>query len=1162
MIDDDFNESAARRESKMTTYFQLDQANLAGEGDTIHWSGLAGSSRSLAIADACRTSTRPVVVIARDDADATAVLGELRFFASDAGRLLLFLPSTETLPYDQESPPKSIISQRHNVLFQLATGIEKPFILVVSASTFLLRVASPSFWSAEHEVLVPGKEINIGQCVEILEALGYEKVVTARERGEYCVNGLILDIVPIGSPIASRVRFGNDRIESMHGFNVNTQRLAEPLSSCLILPTREFPIDSDAKSRFRAEWRNYFNGIRVDSILEAVISGHEIPSGAEAYLPFFTETVSIAEFLPRNSAVILLEGAMSGSAHFWQSLKARYSDIKTDPRRQVLKPEEIWMGPSWIDDFSREQGRVIITNDRELEDTIDFSGESTGITRSGSIEEIIETIRPWRDGAGHILYCMHSDTRREEMEILSSMLGQNPAWLNNWSEFGRNGVDVAIALAEIDEGFYLSEADLLVVTEKEIFGQIIFQKLDNEIASDADYQRIRDLSILEIDNPLVHLKYGVGRFAGLERYESDGILREFVVIKYAENGKIFVKLTDLHLVSRYSGFDLDKVPLDRASSEKWTIIVANALRDIRSTARALLALHAEKQAFKGAGIPPPDVRFNKFVAEFPFQDTRDQRAAVDAIIHDMVSGAVMDRVVCGDVGFGKTEVAMRAAFLAFAGGFQTAVMVPTTLLAQQHFESFKRRFSSFGVKVVLMTRHNDKKAERVALSGIESGEVHIVIGTHRLIQGDVHYHRLGLFVIDEEHRFGVKQKELIKGFRGRINMLSLTATPIPRTLSMSLHGVRDLSMISTPPAKRLSIRTYVVEHNEGTIREAIRRELMRNGQAFYVHNEIESIEATCDFISALVPEARVRFCHGQMSEMTLGATMSAFYAREFDVLVCTTVIETGIDVPNANTIIIDAADHFGLAQLHQLRGRVGRSQRQAYAYLIQSSHSMSEAGERRLAAMRKATSLGDGYLLATHDLEIRGAGELLGEEQSGQIQLIGFQMYIALLEREIRSLQEGGEGASQIDVEDVYLDAHVDAIIPSEYVADDSLRLALYKRISSATDVSSIEEIRTEMVERFGPIPAEAEPLFTLAQLKIRQREAGVVRLAASAKGATLDVDGQQILLRSRLNSLCNQMPNTWSQETIKTRYRWVKDLPEGEERLSELFDLLDQIAP
>lgn len=1096
----------------------LKNATIPKFGEEVIWSGINGSCRSLAIAQILSGNNSCCLIITNSNDESIAVINELNFFIRD-NIDVLHLPDVETLPYDTEPPHAEVISVRAEILSRLSRINERQFILVTSIHSALRLLPNQSHWS-DHIQIHVGDQFNKIKVIEKLLDLGYRQTEAVNSRGEFCFNNEIFDIVPYGGSHSCRLTVNNEKISSIKKLSLSTQLSSKNIESISLLTSREFSFDFSARQRFVSTWKEYFGPESTrDDIYRSVRDGKLI-SGLESYHPFFNQSISLFDLLPKDCKVIQCQGVNKTARDYEASIDARFSEVTNFRTINTVKPEDLWLSFSRLKEAAKEMGSIVLCNSSESA-SINIGSKETYFERKESVDSAIEMLEPWIEKVKNVIYCMSSDARREEMDFICDMLDQSPEWITDWSQLSESKATSAIALASIEKGFYLPDSSLLVITEREIFGQPIFQKVEIEDSANIEFNRYKDLQTVKVGDPLVHLKYGVGRFNGLVSLDYFGIKREFLTIKYADDGILYVKMEELDYVSRYSGINKEKAPLDSVGSEKWVRGLKSSFTDIKSTAQNLMRIHAEKEVKIGISMGETDHRYEKFCAEFPFQETRDQLAATNDIINDLQSNRPMDRIVCGDVGFGKTEVAMRAAFHAVASGYQVALMVPSTILAHQHYESFKQRFSSFPFKIECMTRFASKTEEKATLKKLSTGEINILIGTHRIIQSDVKYRKLGLLIIDEEHRFGVKQKEKLREMRTDMNLLSMTATPIPRTLSMSMHGIRDLSTITTPPAKRLSIRTSVNRTSNNVIKEAISREILRSGQVFYVHNSIETIEDAADNIRCLFPNIKVAVAHAKMSETMLEDVMAKFYSRKYDVLVCTTIIETGIDVPNANTIIIEKANEFGLAQLHQLRGRVGRSTKQAYAYLCTSTTNLSPDAEKRLNAMVDANSLGEGFMLANHDLEIRGAGEILGEKQSGHIQAIGFQLYMRLLERAIEILKAGqsitGDFKDQLHVD---VELSCSSLIPNDYISSQALRLSFYKRIASVEDQSSLDAIHDEIIDRFGPVPKLLKDHLNLAAVKFGLSKDGVIKVFADDNGGYIQFEPENFVAKSKYNLL------------------------------------------
>jgi transcription-repair coupling factor (superfamily II helicase) len=744
--------------------------------------------------------------------------------------------------------------------------------------------------------------------------------------------------------------------------------------------------------------------------------------------------------------------------------------------------------------------------------------------------------------AGRIMIAADTPGRRELLAETLGAFDLRPTRFETWADFLSADEPLGLAVLPVEEGFVAGDS-LAILTETQLFGGRARPRATRAAADRDPESIIRDLSDLSEGAPVVHEDHGIGRYQGLQALDIDNRPAEFLMLEYAGGDKLYVPVSSLHLISRYTGSSPESAPLHRLGGEQWEKAKRRAARKVRDVAAELLDLYARRQAREGFGFPLDRKMYAEFTSGFPFEETVDQQRSIEAVQNDMVSALPMDRVVCGDVGFGKTEVALRAAFLAVQGGKQAAILVPTTLLAQQHFSTFSDRFADWPVRIELLSRFRSGKQADVVLHDLAEGKVDIVIGTHRLIQRDIRFGRLGLVIIDEEQRFGVRQKERLKQLRAEVDLLTLTATPIPRTLNMAMSGIRDLSIIATPPARRMAVKTLIVQWDRGLLREALQREILRGGQVFFLHNEVRTIDRLAREVGELVPEARIRVAHGQMRERELEQVMLDFYRQRFNVLVCTTIIENGIDVPTANTIVVNRADKFGLAQLHQLRGRVGRSHHRAYAYLvIPDERSMTRDAHKRLEAIASLEELGAGFTLATHDMEIRGAGELLGEEQSGQIQQIGFSLYSELLARAVAALRDGREPELEQPLHrGTEVELHVAALIPDTYLADVHSRLTLYKRIASAADATELRELQVEMIDRFGLLPEAVKNLFEIARLRQQSEKIGVMRLDIGEQGGRLEFSENSTADPRALVRLIRDQPG---------RYRMA-----GPQKLSILLD-------
>lgn len=1128
------------------------------------WGNLNGAALGLAIAEAASAARRFTLLLTADSQSAERLEQELGFFAPDLP--VLHFPDWETLPYDLFSPHQDIISQRVASLYRLPELDHG--VLVVPITTALHRLPPRRFLLGSSLVLDVGQKLDVEQMRLRLEGAGYRCVETVYEHGEFAVRGALIDLFPMGSDLPYRIDLFDDEIETLRTFDPETQRSVDKVESIRLLPAREFPLDKKAVTDFRGRFRERFDvDFRRCPIYQDLASGIT-PAGIEYYLPlFFEETETLFDYLPGNTQVFSLPGIEQAAEQFWSDVRSRYEERRVDPERPLVPPSELFLPVE--DCFARLKASPrVVADSGDLEPGV---GRERFPTRAlpdlaieGKASEPLAALRRFlEEFPGRVLFSAESAGRREVLLELLARLKLRPQEVAGWPEFVASGERLAITIAPLDEGLLLDEPALALVAESPLFGQRVMQRRRRERRSDGGDNVIKNLAELREGAPVVHIDHGVGRYLGLITLEIEGQAAEFLALQYAEEAKLYVPVASLHLIARYTGTDDALAPLHRLGSETWQKAKRKAAEQVRDVAAELLDIYARRAARKGYAFKDPLADYATFSAGFPFEETPDQQAAIEAVVADMLAPKPMDRLVCGDVGFGKTEVAMRAAFVAVHSGKQVAVLVPTTLLAQQHYNSFRDRFADWPVRVEVMSRFKTAKEVEGAANELAEGKVDIVIGTHRLLQGDIRFKQLGLVIIDEEHRFGVRQKEQLKALRSEVDILTLTATPIPRTLNMAVAGMRDLSIIATPPARRLSVRTFVMEQQNTVIKEALLRELLRGGQVYYLHNEVKTIEKCAADLAELVPEARIGIGHGQMHERELEQVMSDFYHKRFNVLVASTIIETGIDVPSANTIIIERADKFGLAQLHQLRGRVGRSHHQAYAYLLTPPRKqMTEDAQKRLEAIANAQDLGAGFVLATHDLEIRGAGELLGEGQSGQIQAVGFTLYMEMLERAVKSIQKGEQpnleqplgGGPEINL-------RVPALIPEDYLPDVHARLILYKRIASAADEDGLKELQVEMIDRFGLLPEPTKNLVRLTLLKLQAEKLGIKKVDAGPQGGRIEFAADTCVDPLVLIKLIQGQPKRYKFEGA-TQFRFLVPMERPEERFNTLEALFERLVP
>lgn len=1115
-------------------------------GSTLSWTGLSGAELSLAIAETAQRTNQPLLLLAPTSGAALQLIEELRFFGMAAADIRFF-NDWETLPYDHFSPHPDIVSERLHQLQQLS--LQTHGITVIAATTLLQRLAPAHYIEAHSLVVKCGDAVDIAALRQRFARCGYQQVEQVLQHGEFAMRGSILDVFPMGSYTPFRIDFFDNEVDSIRIFDLETQRSLEKIPQINLLPAREFPLDEAGIARFRQAWRAEFEGNPANCPLYQDISQGIASNGIEYYLPlFFEQTQSLCEYLPQNAIVISLVDLPTLLQRYWQEINERYQQLRHDNTRPLLAPEKAFFTPEVI--AQQLQSLRCIQNQPAVDPPLHIVNPKSREPYAALKQTIIAAKKP-------VLFTAESLGHRERLLEQFASAQLYPSVCNDWAECTTSQEPLRISIAKLRTGCELDS--LLIISEAQITGQTPeAQKRQNATTQDVN-NIIRNLTELRIGEPVVHIDHGLGRYLGLQTLTVNNQTSEFVTLEYADQTKLYVPVTNLHLISRYGSMEAEKVALNKLGTEQWQKAREKAAKRAHDVAAELLAIHAERANKPGFQFNTPDEQYQQFAAHFPFELTADQVAAISQIITDMSSERAMDRLVCGDVGFGKTEVAMRAAFLAVQSGKQVAVLVPTTLLAQQHYETFKERFAETATQIAVLSRFNSGKQQEKALADLEAGKVDIIIGTHKLIQSDVKFYNLGLLIIDEEHRFGVRQKERLKALRAEVDILTLTATPIPRTLNMALSDVRDLSIIGTPPAKRLAVKTFVHEYAGSVVREALLREIMRGGQAFYLHNSIDTIEQRCRELQQLMPEAKVQAAHGQMPEAHLEKIMADFYHQRFNVLVCTTIIENGIDIPTANTIVIERADKLGLAQLHQLRGRVGRSHHQAYAYLLTPhANLLTRDAEKRLEAISQLEDLGIGFALATHDLEIRGAGEFLGDEQSGHIQTVGFSLYMEFLERAVESLKAGVTfNFSQPLPHSTEVDLQIPALIPENYLPDVHMRLILYKRIASAKTNDELRALETEMIDRFGLLPEPTKHLFAVTQLKLQAEPLGIRKISANKETVYLDFLAQPNIDPLQIIQLIQKQPKQYKMEGSSRLRVTLPDKTKMAERLATLLSSL-----
>ncbi|HZX76540.1 transcription-repair coupling factor [Lysobacter sp.] len=1141
---------------------------LPRAGQQRAWWRAPASPSALAfhIAQAANAHDAPLLVVARDNHGAHQLESDLHTLLGADSLPVVAFPDWETLPYDVFSPHPDIVSQRLAALHRLPTL--KRGIVIVPVQTLLQRLAP-----LKH-VVGGSFDVKVGQRLDLdaekrrLESAGYRHVPQVLDPGDFAVRGGLLDVYPMGADQPFRVELLDDEIETIRAFDPESQRSLERIDAVHLLPGREVPLDDASLKRALDALRERFDlDTRRSALYQDLKAGHA-PPGIEYYLPlFFDSTATLFDYLSKDALPVIADGAMEAADQFWAHTGERYEQRRHDIERPLLPPETLYLSPDALRERLNQGFRVEVCGEghaqRERATTLgDQPAPALPIAaRDQAPGDALKAFL--RSYPGRVLVAADSPGRREALLELLQAAELRPVVLAQWPAFAASDEKFAIAVAPLEDGFAITEPALAVLTERQLFPERASQPRRRRRVGREPEAIIKDLGELTEGAPIVHEDHGVGRYRGLVTLEAGGMPAEYLEIEYAKGDRLYVPVAQLHLINRYSGASEETAPLHSLGGEQWTKAKRKAAEKVRDVAAELLEIQAKRQARAGLAIDLDRAAYEPFAAAFPFEETPDQHSAIEAVIRDLASSQPMDRVVCGDVGFGKTEVAVRAAFVTAMGGKQVAVLVPTTLLAEQHYRNFRDRFADWPIRVEVLSRFKTKKEIEVELAKVSEGKIDVIVGTHRLLQPDVRFKDLGAVIVDEEQRFGVRQKEALKALRANVHLLTLTATPIPRTLNMAMAGLRDLSIIATPPAHRLAVQTFVVPWDDMQLREAFQRELSRGGQVYFLHNDVESIGRMQRQLEELVPEARIGVAHGQMPERELERVMLDFHKQRFNVLLSTTIIESGIDIPNANTIIIHRADRFGLAQLHQLRGRVGRSHHRAYAYLVVPDRkAMTDDARKRLDAIAAMDELGAGFTLATHDLEIRGAGELLGEEQSGQMAEVGFSLYTELLERAVRSIKRGelpdvdGHAARGAEVE-----LHVPSLIPEDYLPDVHTRLTLYKRISGARDVEELRELQVEMIDRFGLLPDPAKHLFAVAELKQRATELGIRKLDLGEKGGRVQFIEKPNVDPMAIIRLIQGQPKLYRMDG-PDKLRMTLDLPDASSRILAARGILTALQP
>ncbi len=1128
----------------------------------LSWRGLKGCGDSLAIASAIENENRLFVIVTPDNQTALRLEHELAFFLNDSYPILHF-PDWETLPYDVFSPLPEIISERLKTLAVLPET--KRGALVVSVATLMHRLTP-----REH-VLAHSFSIEVGGLFNMelnrikLESVGYQCVSQVYQHAEFAIRGSIVDIFPMGSKLPYRIELFDDDIESIRTFDPDSQRSLEKIDAVQLFPAREFPFTDEAIKHFRQAFRNQFPEVSAKNILYLDVSKGIAPSGIEYYFPLFIDnTETLFDYLPTTATIVLPESVDHSAKDFYTEAEERFQQRKYDVDRPLLDPKQLFLPVDELQQRLEVFFRILLNG--STASSSEFICQSLpDLTIDARLKEPASRILAFlQEFTGKVLFVAETPGHREDLIDKLKKFKISLKQVDTWQTFLAQDSSPCILVAPMDHGLLLADPAIAIITERQLSGEKVQQRRRRKKSAAKELENIfNNLNELTVGSPVVHQEHGVGRYLGLQTLDIGGIISEFLTLEYANEDKLYVPVSSLQLIGRYSGASADSAPLHKLGSDRWSKAKKKAMERARDVAAELLDIHAKRAAKAGHAFKVDDAEYLSFSAAFPFEETADQKAAIDALYQDMLGQQPMDRVICGDVGFGKTEVAMRAAFVAVQSGKQVAVLVPTTLLAQQHYQNFRDRFADWPVRVEVMSRFVTAKQQKAIVEALENGKVDIVIGTHKLLSKELKYKQLGLVIIDEEHRFGVRQKEHFKKLRHELDLLTLTATPIPRTLNMAMAGLRDISIIATPPPNRHPIKTFISEWVDAQIQEACQREIKRGGQVFFLHNDVKSMDKMAREIEGLVPEARVQIAHGQMAERELEQIMLDFYHQRFNLLLSTTIIESGIDIPTANTIIVNRADKLGLAQLHQLRGRVGRSHHRAYAYFIVPPKSlMSKDAVKRLEALDTSGELGAGFMLSSHDMEIRGAGELLGDGQSGQIQEIGFTLYTELLERAVDALKSGKQPELDAPMEiGPEVDLQTQALIPEDYLPDIHARLVLYKRISSAANNQELRALKVEMIDRFGLLPDAVKVLFSVTELKQQAEPLGVKKIDAHIAGGRIIFSAEPKINTDKLIQLIQTQPQSYKFDG-SDKLRFTKEFETVEQKIGFITVLLNELTP
>ncbi|UDG79614.1 transcription-repair coupling factor [Candidatus Steffania adelgidicola] len=1118
---------------------------------------LEGAACSLECAAIVNRHPGLVLLIATDMKNVRRLHNEIQHLTPHP---VLTLPGWETFPYDVLSPHQKIVSKRITALYWLPTL--KRGIIIMSVNTLMQRVCPHSFLHRHTRLMTKNQHLSSDILRNELEQAGYHSVFQVMQHGEFSIRCALLDLYPMGSDNPYRVDFTNEKIHDIRIFDIDTQRTRQEVSSISLMPAHEFPTDKIAIERFRRQWREQFDVRRDAEHLYQQVSNGNLPAGIEYWQPlFFNEPlVSLFRYLPMTTLILNTGELEADAVHFWDDTWMRFKSRRLDPMRPLLPPESLWLEVDTLVRALKKYPRVQLSTKTLLENSNQHNMNCRTLPNllidAKNKAPMEKLCRFYKQLDSSVIFLVENQSRLEILSKLLARINILPKQIYRLEDSVERGAYFIIGASE--HGFIDIRRNRVVICEGDLMKERGGYHCQDTHYTTKNGVLIRNLTDLHEGQVVVHLEHGIGRYAGMTTLEISGIKGEYLILIYADNDKLYIPVSSLHLITHYADATSKHAPLHKLGGGVWAKTRKKTAECVRDIAAELLDIYSQRADKSGFPFQYNQEHYQIFCEGFPFKLTTDQAQAINAVVQDMCQPIAMDRLVCGDIGFGKTEVAIRAAFLAIENQKQVAILVPTTLLAQQHFDNFCDRFNNLPVCIEMISRFRSTQDQARVLKQTAKGKVDILIGTHKLLQNDVKWHDLGLLIVDEEHRFGVRHKEFIRAMRANVDILTLTATPIPRTLHMAMCGMRDLSIIATPPARRLAVKTFVREYDAVVIREGILREILRGGQVYYLHNDVRNIEKVAYRLETLVPEARIAIAHGQMRERDLERVMRDFYHHHFNVLVCTTIIETGIDIANANTIIIERADHFGLAQLHQLRGRVGRSHQQAYCYLLTPAlNILSQEAHKRLEVIKSLEDLGAGFTLATHDLEIRGAGELLGEVQSGQIETVGVSLYMALLEKALDALKAGRE-PSLADLRNQLseVDLRISTIFPEEYIPDVNTRLLLYKRITNTRNDRDIQDLKVELIDRFGLLPESVYYLLAITSLRLRATNLGIQRIEGGNKGGFIEFSESHRIDPTYLIDLLQREPETYRLES-QTRLRFICNLSNNKTRLNYVDKLL-----